>query len=369
MIFRTWILWLVTLQKSWWKTWWLVSGWIIASQKHGLESCCVVRPLRAWWRSGFAPLTEYLYFWQEVCLAYQEKHLLTIQFDPAYKDDLHIRTIDEVLHVTYKEHPHIVSFSWWHCLWLCVGGDGESGQGWRLSFIYYVILLSICLSAQSSAHVVLYILCDIAINLSVCPVLCPCCPLYTMWYCYQSVCLPSPLPMLSFIYYVILLSICLSAQSSAHVVLYILCDIAINLSVCPVLCPCCPLYTMWYCYQSVCLPSPLPMLSFIYYVILLSICLSAQSSAHVVLYILCDIAINLSVCPVLCPCCPLYTMWYCYQSVCLPSPLPMCVCACVHALDSFNSTLCWQGSYPLFLKNVQRGKQSIKITRRKMWRL
>ena len=150
---RTWILWLVTLQKSWWKTWWLVSGWIIASQKHGLESCCVVRPLRAWWCSGFAALTEYLYFWQEVCLAYQEKHLLTIQFDPAYKDDLHIRTIDEVLHVTYKEHPHIVSFSWWHCLWLWVGGDGESGQGWRLSFIYYVILLSICPSAQSSAHV------------------------------------------------------------------------------------------------------------------------------------------------------------------------------------------------------------------------
>lgn len=56
------------------------------------------------------PLTEYLSVWQEVCLAYEEKHLLTIQFDPAYKDDLHIRTIDEVLHVTYKEHPHVVSF-------------------------------------------------------------------------------------------------------------------------------------------------------------------------------------------------------------------------------------------------------------------
>ena len=34
---------------------------------------------------------------------------LRIRFDPAYKDDLHIRTVDEVLNVTYKEHPHIVS--------------------------------------------------------------------------------------------------------------------------------------------------------------------------------------------------------------------------------------------------------------------
>lgn len=39
----------------------------------------------------------------------QQKQLLTIQFDPAYKEDLHIRIIDEVLHVAYKEHPHIVS--------------------------------------------------------------------------------------------------------------------------------------------------------------------------------------------------------------------------------------------------------------------
>ena len=38
---------------------------------------------------------------------------LTIQFDPAYKEDLHIRTIDEVLHVNYKEHPHVVGrISW-----------------------------------------------------------------------------------------------------------------------------------------------------------------------------------------------------------------------------------------------------------------
>lgn len=43
----------------------------------------------------------------EVELAFGEKHCLTVQFDPAYKDDLHIRTVDEVLNVTYKEHPHV----------------------------------------------------------------------------------------------------------------------------------------------------------------------------------------------------------------------------------------------------------------------
>nr|KAG5712964.1 hypothetical protein BaRGS_021758 [Batillaria attramentaria] len=42
-----------------------------------------------------------------VRLAYGEKHRLTVQFDPAYKKNLHIRTVDEVLNVTYEEHPHI----------------------------------------------------------------------------------------------------------------------------------------------------------------------------------------------------------------------------------------------------------------------
>ncbi|CAH1779299.1 unnamed protein product [Owenia fusiformis] len=32
---------------------------------------------------------------------------VTIEFDPAYKSDAHIRTIDEVLNVTYDEHPHV----------------------------------------------------------------------------------------------------------------------------------------------------------------------------------------------------------------------------------------------------------------------
>ncbi|XP_071173399.1 hydrocephalus-inducing protein homolog isoform X10 [Mytilus edulis] len=43
----------------------------------------------------------------EVHLDVGKAYMLRIQFDPAYKDDLHIRTIDEILHVTYKEHPHI----------------------------------------------------------------------------------------------------------------------------------------------------------------------------------------------------------------------------------------------------------------------
>ena len=49
-------------------------------------------------------------FLQEVHLGVGNSYTLRIRFDPAYKDDLHIRTIDEVLHVTYKEHPHVVSF-------------------------------------------------------------------------------------------------------------------------------------------------------------------------------------------------------------------------------------------------------------------
>lgn len=45
---------------------------------------------------------------QEVHLDINKTYTLRIQFDPAYKEDLHIRTIDEVLHITYKEHPHVV---------------------------------------------------------------------------------------------------------------------------------------------------------------------------------------------------------------------------------------------------------------------
>ncbi|ESO91099.1 hypothetical protein LOTGIDRAFT_122343, partial [Lottia gigantea] len=42
----------------------------------------------------------------EVHLPVGEQYFLMIQFDPAYKDDQHIRTIDEVLHIAYKQHPH-----------------------------------------------------------------------------------------------------------------------------------------------------------------------------------------------------------------------------------------------------------------------
>ena len=46
---------------------------------------------------------------KEVRLDVDQEYILRVQFDPAYKDDLHIRTIDEILHITYREHPHIVS--------------------------------------------------------------------------------------------------------------------------------------------------------------------------------------------------------------------------------------------------------------------
>ncbi|CAL1528045.1 unnamed protein product [Lymnaea stagnalis] len=43
----------------------------------------------------------------EVCLQSGDIYYLVIEFDPKFKDDCHIRTIDEVLQVTYMEHPHI----------------------------------------------------------------------------------------------------------------------------------------------------------------------------------------------------------------------------------------------------------------------
>ncbi|XP_059164892.1 hydrocephalus-inducing protein homolog isoform X11 [Physella acuta] len=43
----------------------------------------------------------------EACLQSGEDYKLVIQFDPQFKDDSHIRSIDEVLYVSYKEHPHV----------------------------------------------------------------------------------------------------------------------------------------------------------------------------------------------------------------------------------------------------------------------
>ena len=45
----------------------------------------------------------------KITLAVRERYDLRLQFDPTYKDDFHIRTADEVLKVSYDEHPHIVS--------------------------------------------------------------------------------------------------------------------------------------------------------------------------------------------------------------------------------------------------------------------
>lgn len=38
-----------------------------------------------------------------------EDKKITVQFDPAYANNSHIRIIDDVLSVAYKEHPHVVS--------------------------------------------------------------------------------------------------------------------------------------------------------------------------------------------------------------------------------------------------------------------
>ena len=46
---------------------------------------------------------------QEVYLGIGEMRTLGVQFDSAYKNDSHIRIIDQVLTVAYKEHPHVVS--------------------------------------------------------------------------------------------------------------------------------------------------------------------------------------------------------------------------------------------------------------------
>lgn len=39
-----------------------------------------------------------------------ENYNLKIQFDPSYIDDQHIRTKDEILSISYNEHPHVVCY-------------------------------------------------------------------------------------------------------------------------------------------------------------------------------------------------------------------------------------------------------------------
>lgn len=36
--------------------------------------------------------------------------IVRVQFDPAFKDDLHSRSNEDCLTVRYDEHPHVVSF-------------------------------------------------------------------------------------------------------------------------------------------------------------------------------------------------------------------------------------------------------------------
>ena len=38
-----------------------------------------------------------------------EDRVLCVSFDPAYKDDQHIRIIDDVIKISYLQHPHVVS--------------------------------------------------------------------------------------------------------------------------------------------------------------------------------------------------------------------------------------------------------------------
>lgn len=46
-----------------------------------------------------------------ITLAVNESYTLKVEFDPSFKDDCHIRTADEVLSISYQEHPHIVSIN------------------------------------------------------------------------------------------------------------------------------------------------------------------------------------------------------------------------------------------------------------------
>ena len=44
---------------------------------------------------------------QDIRLGIGESVVLLVQFDPAYRDDHHIRVVDEALRVSYREHPHV----------------------------------------------------------------------------------------------------------------------------------------------------------------------------------------------------------------------------------------------------------------------
>lgn len=58
------------------------------------------------------------WYLQEVTLGVGEGKDLCITFDPEYKQDKHIRIVDETLRITYKQHPHVVSTAAIHYVWV-----------------------------------------------------------------------------------------------------------------------------------------------------------------------------------------------------------------------------------------------------------
>lgn len=68
-----------------------------------------------------------------------ETYNLRIEFDPAFKDDFHIRTVDEVLSVSYEEHPHIVRPTYCHpkCIFLYRHSKAEADYKRSRSMLKY----------------------------------------------------------------------------------------------------------------------------------------------------------------------------------------------------------------------------------------
>jgi len=50
--------------------------------------------------------------WQLLHFDINEEREVTVLFDVACYDNLHSSTADDALRITYREHPHVVSFNW-----------------------------------------------------------------------------------------------------------------------------------------------------------------------------------------------------------------------------------------------------------------
>lgn len=59
---------------------------------------------------------------------------MQIQFDPAYISDLHSRSIDDVMTVSYVEHPHVV------CALSCFSRDNKSNEMYFVIHSLYTIV-------------------------------------------------------------------------------------------------------------------------------------------------------------------------------------------------------------------------------------